>query len=262
VKKIAYTAIIFILLQVLFIRVPMDSIAAPTQPFTRWGTANLDGITLHDDYNIRAFIDGTAYVKNRTYHGDGSFNIICPGQDTDNDICKNGGESGDEIFYLLEKENCSYIAMETDIFSSQAGLADTPDLNFYSGEQPEALKINEIIFSPTDENNDFLYIFNPSHLLVDLENWRLEDSSGWQQPLEGYAVAEGCTYVELNDKELVGDEGELKLAWHSDSTFVAGGDKWIVMERVEWGNTDEAGRNTTMGIFWIRPDRQPALSGK
>ena len=248
-KKISFFAIIFILLQVLFMRVPMDSNGAPTQPFTRWGTASLDGIALLDDYTISALIDGTAYTENRTFHNDGSFSLICPGQDTDNEICKNGGESGDEIFYFLERENRSYIAQETDLFSSKVGLADTPDLNFYSEDQPEALKINEIVFSPSDENNDFLYIFNPSNLLVDLENWRLEDSAGWQQPLKGFAAAESCTYVEFDNKNLDGAGGELKLAWYTNSVYVAGGDKWIVMDRVEWGEMDMAGRNTTLANY-------------
>ena len=94
-KGIAVAAFIFILLQILLIMVPMETIGAPLQPFTRWGTARLDGDVLNDEHTIRAFINGSSYDENKTFHGDGSFSIICPGQDTDNEKCKNGGESGD-----------------------------------------------------------------------------------------------------------------------------------------------------------------------
>ena len=223
--------------------------AGPVQPFSRWGTAKLDGLSVPNGCTIGAWIDGTCYMKNHTYHGDGSFSIDCPGHDTDEKSCKMGGLEGDMMIYTLAKENRTYIARETDIFSSVTGISERPDLTFYSEGQPTGLLINEVVPWPGNDGPDYIFIYNPSHLIEDLFHWRLEDSRGWSQELTGSIPPGECLYIDLGGNDLDPGGGELKLAWYSNDPLMAGGDAWIVMDRVEWGNQSVGGRNTTMPDF-------------
>ncbi len=230
--------------------IPTDhAAAAPVPPFTRWGVAKLDGIPLMDGVGVYALIDGTPYCLNRTYSGDGSFVLKCPGQDTDVDDVKCGGVQGEGIIYFLRNGNDTWIAKETDVFSTESGIANTTDLLFYSRPQPNFLTINEIVPEPDDGGPDYVFINNPSFLMEDMGAWRLEDSAGWSMSLSGLAAPKQGMYVELDGKELEGDGGELKLAWRTGDPLVAGGDRWLVMDRVEWGNMAEMGRNTLLPDF-------------
>ena len=251
-RKCRIGALFFIILFLFLVPVNQysdNARAGPVQPFSRWGIAKLDGLSVLDGHMIEAWIDGTSYMKNNTYHGDGSFSIDCPGQGTDERDCKTGGEGGDRIIYTLVQENRTYIAKETDTFSSGSGISERPDLTFYSDAQPTDLRINEIVPSPGDEGNDYVFIYNPSHLIEDLMDWRLEDSGGWSQELEGTVPAGECLYIDLGGHDLDTVGGELKIAWHSGDPLLAGGNARIVMDRVEWGNQPLAGRNTTMPDF-------------
>ncbi|MEW5761070.1 MAG: carboxypeptidase regulatory-like domain-containing protein, partial [Candidatus Thermoplasmatota archaeon] len=240
----------------LIILLPLIS-AVPTQPLDKWGIARLDGNAVGDGAEISAWIDGVCYGKNKTFHGDGSFNILVNGKDTDAITYKDGGIPGDYVFYSMNYKNKFYIANEVDIF--EYGGTGTINMNFISEGQPAQLKINELVIEPK-EGNDYIYIFNPNDRKEELGKWRLENNNTWSMELSGTIEPYSSFYIDLGGDILNNTADELKLSWKSEGKICKG--MWFVMDRVEYGNQILQGENTTLFDFPYAPGKGRSLIRK
>ncbi len=222
--------------------------AAPPQPFERYGQATVDTVAPADGVEISAWVDGVRYATNLTYAGDGTFVIVTPGNDDVITTEKDGADAGENIVYWInDPTNGLLIANENDTWVTNGSV--NAGLTFSSTGQPYLAKIWELVPSPAS-GNDFLWIAAPS--TWDPTDYYLEDNDGWSLPLAGNAQYVSNTagtwsawYVDLGATTVLDPADEMKLVWTDPAATKAGGNP-VVIDRVEYGNQTVEPDNTIM----------------
>ncbi|MFO8109342.1 MAG: hypothetical protein R6U17_02300, partial [Thermoplasmata archaeon] len=232
-KKIMWGLTLFMAAALVMMSLP---VMATSLPYERYGIARIDGGPSPDGYAVSAWINGTAYITEDTFNGDGSYQVLTPGDDTSEDGYKSGGLNGETIIYRIDDGIGNvYIADETDTFES--GESTNGDLNFQTNGQPStAVKINELVPQPGDAGDQYIVIYDP--VGITLENWRLEKVDGFSETLDvldtNY-ISSDLLSVDLAADNILGTAGgHLILSWNAAGTDIAN-NGWVAMDRVEYG---------------------------
>ncbi len=225
----------------------MTVFAAPPQPMTRQGIANLDGVAVGDGMEISAWADGVKYVANNTYYGDGTYKVNVPGNDPDVTTEKDGADDNELVVYWMSDGTNWYIANEVDNFVSASDILG--DLNFTSASQPYMAKIWEIVPEPSS-GNDFIWIaapdtWNASAYSIKTDNWTGMSLNGVAQYKSNTAGTWSAWYVDLGGNQRLNFSGDIELVWADPNGNVAGGNA-VVIDRVEYGSINTEPANTIM----------------
>ena len=136
------------IIAVFFLMPALHVNAAIPQPYERWGQAYVGGSLAPQGSNVTAWIDGTIYDVAQVMTSDGDFDSKCIGDDTET-ATKDGGTNGDLVIYMYDFQlfHVTHIANEVGSFAS-GNVPAKEDLNFATANQPEFLKINELVVTP------------------------------------------------------------------------------------------------------------------
>jgi hypothetical protein len=215
---------------------------------------------------ITAWIDGVNYGSNWTWDDQGLYDLYVKGDDWGLDgynYVKDGGWDGDAIYYFLDYDPMDYylnISSHTSTFDTSAyELVDDIFFDTATYTDPalggdtflRGIKINEIVLSPDDAGNQYVYLYDREGELTaaDIEgNYYLEKNDGTTPngpsfdfsgtPGSVVAAGGGLYYVELPATDWLNSQDELKLVWEnpggSTDNICNGTD--VIVDRVEWGD--------------------------
>lgn len=186
---------------------------------------------------MEVLIDGVVYgmcdVKN------GIYNIYCNGKSAAQERIKDGGVTGDVMYFILNK---TYLG-DRIIEFEYGGLTH---INISFKEKITPLKINDV--SPWTNTVE---IYSMADEIVNLSFWRLEDCDGNYMDLSGTISPNEKLKLKVRDGffETVGDEVKLKFL----SQYLH---QYITADRVEYGFQDAKHGNTSLTDFpAIPPDK-------
>ena len=205
-----------------------------------WGVVVADGGDPPSGLQVRAEVDGVAYGTGSTLNtGINTAYAMSTEGDDDTTPEKDGIVTGDIMVFWVE----SFVCDET-YNNWQAGqlIIGIPvptvtnlDLHYTTAGQPALLKINEVMPNPS-AGDDWIEIYNPTVNAVDLSQYRVEDSKGYINQLDGVLDPFGFLVVSLTGGDILADsaQDEIKIAWQDPSGIKGGGD-WIAIDRMEYG---------------------------
>jgi len=206
-----------------------------------WGVVVADGgDNPPSGLQVRAEVDGVVYGTGSTLNtGINTAYAMSTEGDDDATPEKDGIVTGDLMVFWVE----GYVCDET-YNNWQAGqvIIGIPiptvtnlDLHYSTVEQPAPLKINEVMPNPS-MGDDWIEIYNPTSIAVDLSQYRVEDCEGYAQQLSGAVDPYGFQVVSLIGGDVLANSGqdEIKIAWRDSSGIKAGGN-WVPVDRMEYG---------------------------
>lgn len=237
----------------------IQSGAVPLKPFNRWGKTLVDGVN-ESGHELSAYIDGVRYGIYKLTSAEYNTDIYVSGTDwyPYGGNFKSGGDDGDIITYMLKTTGGrTLIADETDLFIDGGQTLGVLNFTSSQGSEIHSLKIYQIYVNPAGESKRITLKNTGNTTITSNGNWRIKSNGGSPGDYENWFITvpamgiapEDIVEIDLSGKNISAVSGDIEICWKDNIGNIAGG-KWIVMDRVEWSQTQSSHNiypgNTTM----------------